>query len=419
MKKSKVILAIVLAVILLVVCVNAPTFSWFTRPYPTTDADYTGNALALTTKNVYTAYNGHGVSMTTTACTTGAAADYASVTTAEGLGGSIGTSVSGNRKYYCTTITNTGNNSTAQNVSLYAHALHSNTIQFALGVNSPTRTYHDFSYQGSGIGVKTACTTRRVYMQRPEQDNDDYEWGLWTTGGNYDVDYWDASSVHSGGEMVYFGDNNVYYHDIPTTTTGLFFKIRGSNMNGSNDPKQKTEDVNVSDFPTDSAVRVFVWHERNNYSVAKVNWDRVEGADFYHYYSTITMDPDSTFDASLHWPDVQGNVKYYAEGDNNPFTVDENTGIITATDTGTGYLKTETTGGAFSDKKSVTTTVTIQANQSGYDYTDEPIVKNIYVPAHAGRGQDGDPPAIKVYWYIKNNSGSSMTYTIDRIYLGM
>ena len=420
MKKSKVIFAIALAVILLVTIMNAPTFSWFTRPYPSTAADYTGNVLNLITKKDYTAYNGYGVAMTTTACTTGAAADYDSVTTAAGLGGSnIGTGDTTNRKYYCTTITNSSG-STAQNISLYVHALQTNTTQFAIGVNSPMRTYHDFEYKGTGVGVKTACSTRRVYMQRPDpEDNEDTEYQRWTKGGKYDVDYWDANENHSGGEMVYFGNDMVYYHDIPTTTVGLFFKIRGSNMDPNNpQPKEKTEDVTVTDFHSNSAARVYVQHQRHDQlQVAKITWYDVEGADIYNYYSSITMDPGSTFDASLHWPDVQGTVKYSAVGTGNPFSVDENTGIITATSTGTGILKTETTGREFGDKKSVLTTVKIQT-KSTYDYTDEPIVKNISVPAYAGRGQDGDPAAVKVYWYIKNNSNSSLTYTIDRIYLG-
>lgn len=419
MKKSKVVLAIILAVILLVICVNGPTFSWFTRPYPATQADYTGNELNLVTKNAYTAYNGVGVSMSTTACTTGAAADYASVTTAAGLGGSnIGTGDTTNRKYYCTTITNSSG-STAQNISLYAHALQTNTNQFAIGVNSPMRTYHDFVHQGTATAQMAYYSTRRIYFQRPDAwDDDSGAWWDWTNGQSYYICRWPLSGeprTYTAATNL-IGHNNLYYVDIPFNDVhGCYLKTSTGDT-----ATYRTENIEAYKFPSNAdSVKIYVWHQTGDNDNVKVNWDTgsYSGANIYRYYSNISMDPGSTFDASLSWPDMKGKSIKYSSSDSSVFTVDENTGIITAGSSNNTATLTTKVIGEHDDYQEATTTVSVQT-KSTYDYVDEPIVKNISVPAYAGRGQDGDPPAVKVYWYIKNNSNSSLTYTIDRIYLG-
>lgn len=146
MKKSKIILAVVLAAVLAITCISVPTFSWFTRPQ-----SLSGEKMVLQNKNAYTAYNGKDVTISTKSSSTGiedsyttdciASADF-SVTGAAGTG--IG---SFNRKYFCTTITNSSG--TEQNVSLFARKLSIPTDDtngtLALGVNGPTRSYHDYS----------------------------------------------------------------------------------------------------------------------------------------------------------------------------------------------------------------------------------------------------------------------------------
>ena len=106
MKKSKVVLVIVLAVVLIATTISVPTVSWFIRPQ-----SQKGNSLTL--NDTETAYNGYNVTMSTTASTDGSS--YSAVTNSTGLSGS-GIEKSG-RKYYKTTIKN--NSSSPQNVSLY------------------------------------------------------------------------------------------------------------------------------------------------------------------------------------------------------------------------------------------------------------------------------------------------------------
>ena len=60
MKKSRIAIAVILAVVLAVTCVSVPTFSWFTRPQ-----SQTGEKMMLETNNTYNAYNGYGVTVST------------------------------------------------------------------------------------------------------------------------------------------------------------------------------------------------------------------------------------------------------------------------------------------------------------------------------------------------------------------
>ena len=62
MKKSRIAIAVILAVVLAVTCVSVPTFSWFTRPQPESQS---GANMTLRTNNAYNAYNGYGVTVST------------------------------------------------------------------------------------------------------------------------------------------------------------------------------------------------------------------------------------------------------------------------------------------------------------------------------------------------------------------
>lgn len=424
MKKSKVILAIALAVILLVTCLCAPTFSWFTRPYPPAPAQSggadaaAGNVLGLTSKNVYTAYNGKNVTMTTTACTTGAEADYAAATSASGLGATNDVSVA-DRQYFCTTITNSSN--TEQNISLYAANLHSTTTQFALGVNSPMRTYRDYSFVASGTKQDANYSTRRVYFKRPAaQGGETDAWWDWVNGQNYAICYWGSDSVRHYEDAHNYKDNDHYYVDIPyDNVVGCFLKIAGE---GKDAGAYRTQDLAASDFPQNAdSVFIDVWHEEYNstYHNLKALWSwSYTGANIYRYYSTITLDPGATFNAGKNWPDMKGSrIEYYSE-DDSVFSVDQNTGVITAVGSAGSSAKLYTkVFGEAGDWRQAETTVTIQTSQNGYTYSDVPIVKNLRIPVDIQATQNEQENKIKVYWYIKKN-GSSLSFKIDRIYLG-
>lgn len=425
MKKSKVILAIALAVILLVTCLSAPTFSWFTRPYPPVPAQSggadaaAGNVLGLTSKNVYTAYNGKNVTMTTTACTTGAEADYAAATSASGLGATNDVAVA-DRQYFCTTITNSSN--TEQNISLYAANLHSTTTQFALGVNSPMRTYRDYSLiPPDPITTFTSYNTMRVYFQRPGH-YDDGTWDYWEDG-NYWLKWWNNSGSAGTPKMTAIANTNNrdYYVDIPQDAVGGYFYNKYYDENNVNTADCRTQEVNFTEtYQTLSTPQTyFADNSKDNYNnvVIKKNQERWHPPYFVKYYSTISLVPGSTFSAKLNYPDCSGNLEFFSS-DSDVFTVDQHSGIITAKNVSdrSAYLYTKAIGDS-GDEYQVTTTVTVEDRSDGYSYTNVPIVKNLRIPVDSSATQNEHENIIKVYWYIKKN-GSSLSFKIDRIYLG-
>ena len=74
MKKSKVVLAIVLAVVLLIAVWNVPTFSWFSRPHDQ-DGEKTVLGGDSGAYSIY-AYNGKGVTISTMGSSTGVEGTY-------------------------------------------------------------------------------------------------------------------------------------------------------------------------------------------------------------------------------------------------------------------------------------------------------------------------------------------------------
>ena len=420
MKKSKVILAIALAVILLVTCLSAPTFSWFTRPYPPVPAQSggadaaAGNVLGLTSKNVYTAYNGKNVTMTTTACTTGAEAHYAEATSASGLGASSDVSVT-DRQYFCTTITNSSG--TEQNISLYANQIHATSNQFALGVNSPMRTYRNFYYRNIDPTYtwQDNSNTMRVYFKRP-QSYDDHTWDFWLTG-NYWMKWWDSNNNEDYAQftVVPNTNNTEYYTDIPTSATGAYVYIGGSNQSGDN----RTENIDfTTTYQSQSTPQMYTaYNEKVSYSNVKIG-DHSEvsySPYFVKYYKTITLVPGATFNAKLYYPDCSGSMEFESANE-KIFTVDENGMITAGSTTGNAQLTTKAIGNK-GDQYWVYTTVTVANPTNGYTYSDVPIVKNLRIPVDSSSTQNEHENIIKVYWYIKKN-GSSLSFKIDRIYLG-
>ncbi len=404
MKKSKIVIALLLAAVIVIICANVPTFSWFTRPQT-----HTGNEFVLGTEsNQYNAYNGSGVEIVDTKMS-----NDDGVTFTESVSNFNGSNLPMyGRNYYCTTIRNTS--STEQNVSLYASTLTSNIVQFALGVNGPTRTYHDYTMLSAGEATKTNGTTMRVYFKRPTDYN---EW----LSGNYDVKWWDNNNHEGYVHMTDCDSTNhdYYFADIPKTATGMLFKIAGA----QDSEKQKfTEDIYFSNTDqSDINSRVYLaYNQYTDYSNVKIGeHQHVDGANIVEYYSTITVTNGSFFDAGIEYPQKIGDVEYYSS-DESVFTVDGK-GIIRTVGIGEATLYTKVTGPSYGDSMQVGTEVTVAATGNQV-YKDVPIVKNIKIPAY-NSADTSDNPAhdVKIYWYVVNNTtaGTALSYTIDNIYLGL
>lgn len=411
MKKSKLILAIVLAVVLLITILSAPTFSWFSRP-----KSQTGANMMLESKGTYTGYSGKGVTIATYPSSNGF--DYDTDTTTEYNGSGIS---SHNRKYFCTSITN--GSGSEQDVSLYANTLSiptSNNGTLALGVNGPTRSYRDYT-ELANPSKKTTRDMMRIYF---EKDNNVSGWNgtefyiCWNEDTNTNIESLDSTGSNGTyTKLTHVGGNNYpnqYYADIPKTATHAFFCVEnwGTNNNGQPNYWQRSQTLwNLAqDGQSQTQSKVYKVTNTNSNGNATVDPYSVTGNCINSYYSNIFVATGNTFNAALSAGEyIGGSIEYYS-GNTSVFTVNQTTGVITPVGAGTAILYTKSAGGSYPDSQQVETTVTVTA-ASNYVFYDVPIVRNVVVPA-------GE--SINVYWYVINNSDSAaLSYTIDSLYLGM
>lgn len=429
MKKSKVVLAIVLAVVLLIAVWNVPTFSWFSRPHSKDGAQTVlGGENGAYSIN---AYNGYGVSLATYSSNDGVT--YSDSTTTNYSGSNI---PNNNRKYFKTTLTNGSGG--AQNVSLYARTLSiptANNGTLALGVNGPTRSYRDYS----ALAVPTTYADRDVMRIYFEKDNSVEGWNgtefyiCWNEDTNTSAESLDGLGTngtyykltHVGGS----NNPNQYYADIPKTATHAFFAVENFGTNNNGDPNwgQRSQTLyNLSsDGQSPTASKLYkITSDTNSSGNHLVHTPpyAVTGNCINHYYKDIFVAYGNTFNAALsnttniptrtgYSANYIGTLKYYS-GDTNVFTVNETTGVITPKNVnGTAILYTKSTGGSYPDEMQVETTVHVTSD-ANYVFHDVPIVKNIQMDADATK-------PVEVYWYVINNSPTTaLSYTIDEVYIG-
>lgn len=411
MKKLKILIVPVLAVILCVMCVTTSTFSWFTRPQ-TSKGDSLGWSINYETSV------GSGVTMKTYASTDGGstyneAQEITSFSNASGI-------AAGERVWYRTDITNNGN--APQSVSLYLSklTLPENTQgSFNLGVNYPLKTYKNYSFGGgsnaSDISVKKPSNSKmRIYFQPKSStmSDPDVNW----KGKDYYVCYGESASPSSYLALTQIDSTGTYYADIPSTATQLFISVR--DWKKSYQRTQTFTDIK-SDGQSQTQSLVFYLNGTYDSSAnnnAQAEKSKVGGANIVNYYSTITIPAQKTFPATLaSGTDYIGGKIEYVSSNSAVFTVDTE-GNIMAVAEGTATLTTKITGADFSDTISVDTSVTVTkaATVNTDGITDVPIVTNLKVN---GRSDVGEATTKSVYWYIKNDGTGALTYTIEDVYL--
>ncbi|GEM_PF-2451071 len=436
MKKSKIILALALAIMIIVTSISVPTFSWFTRPQ-----NLSGEKMLLQSKNAYTAYNGKSVTISTKSSSTGITSPDSYTDTSSSLSGSgIATY---HRKYFCTTITNSSGSD--QNVSLYARTLSiptSNNGTLALGVNDPTRSYRDYSALAAR---KTYYNqdSMRIYFQKPKTAPDGWSgtdfYICWNEDTNTGIESLDSTGSNGTYyKMTYCGEKYNYYNyyvDIPKTATHAFFACENWAEN------KKVEDLTADHWKKrtqtlwdlhgdgQSQLQSKVYQLTNTVTNGNTTVHTppysVTGNCINHYYDTIYVAVGNTFDAALsnttniplrddYTANYIGTLEYYS-GDTNVFTVNKTTGVITPKGAGEAKLYTKSVGGSYSDSQQVETTVKV-TSAANYVFNDVPIVRNIKIPGST----ENDKNVVKVYWYVMNNSTTNaLTYTIDEVYVGL
>ncbi len=415
MKKLKIIIVSLLAVILCIMCVTTSTFSWFTRPQSNN-----GDGFSLGFN--YEISTGRDVTMRTYASNDDGKTyvetdEINNFSNADGL-------AAGKRICYRTDLINSGK--AAQSVSLYLSKLtmpDGANGSFYLGVNNPLKTYKQYpkitnlGSSGSTTYTKASNNKMRIYFQpkNSTKTEPDVNW----KDKNYYVCYGINSYPSTYLALKQINSSGTYYADIPSVATQLFFSVQDWT-----ESYQRTQTFTNIKSDGQSQTQSLVFYLNGTYDSnvnnnAQADKSIVTGAYIANYYSTINIPVGSTFNASLNSStDYAGNIKYSHDASNSSiFTANETTGEIEAKDVGPSTLYTKVVG-QYGDTFEVQTTVNVvAANPDVVDTgsTDIPIVTNVKV---GGRSEENKPGVVSVYWFIKNDSESGpLKYSIDDIYL--
>ena len=404
MKKSKFAIVIALGLVLCLLCGVTTTFSWFSRP-----RTESGNSLRWSGQ--YKISNGQNISIKTVE-----SSDDGSIfgeNEVTNFGGSL---EAGKRRYFCTEISNSGN--AEQNVSLFIKGLKTSGTASAsglyVGVNKPLKTYRSYNdIVGSGSTyTKTTLDKYRMYCET----NNVSSWKDSTTEirirygtGSVSTPSWKGAVVMT---YVKGTGNRVLCGDIPTSATVI-------QVYANNDPTgaNATPYISLSsckDLSTKVAYDVKILSNVDNLHNHQYElWPIKENANFINYYSIANISLGSTFNAGLvAGTDYVGSSISYSSSSNSVFKVGAN-GVITPVAEGTAKLTTTIKGGAYGDTYSVTTEISVTSAST--DSIDTPIVTNLEIKPKATDG----PTVSKVYWYIKNESSSTITYSLEDVYISL
>lgn len=398
MKKSKIIALAVLSVILCLMLICYPSFSWFTRGTQTGGYFKWSNNDSETVLS-YNTSNGENITMATYSSSDGKTYGENKATS---FSESSGISAGG-RKYYRTDITNSGN--TDQSVSLYLANLKTGSSgSFYLGVNSPLRTYKNYSYNEIGSNkIKSEINKKNVYV------------GIVTSQSpnptDFAVHYWSQNVSNSSGDAQvgatkyassksytvnrynnYTANYNMYVATIPYSANGIVLQKSGKYYDGGDNT-----DVDYQNT-------ILWYHYDNDYHTDNAVSDTSAGINTF--YSDATVMEGEQLDIKA---DCRGASVQYESSNNNVVTVDSN-GIITGVSAGTATVTVKAYG-IYGDCLTAECVVTV-GNQSN----EVPIITNLSIPAKSGEKDS----VVSVYWYIKNDSESgALTYTVDDLYISL
>lgn len=404
MKKSKFAIVIALGLVLCLLCGVTTTFSWFSRPR-------TESGDSLRWSGQYKISNGQNISIKTVESSDDGSTFGENAVT--DFGGSL---QAGKRRYFCTEISNSGN--AEQNVSLFIKNLKTSGTASAsglyVGVNKPLKTYRSYNdIVGSGSTyTKTTLDKYRMYCET----NNVSSWKDSTTEirirygtGSVSTPSWKGAVVMT---YVKGTGNRVLCGDIPTSATVI-------QVYANNDPTgaNATPYISLSsckDLSTKVAYDVKILSNVDNLHNHQYElWPIKENANFINYYSIANISLGSTFNAGLvAGKDYVGSSISYSSSSNSVFKVGAN-GVITPVAEGTAKLTTTIKGGAYGDTYSVTTEISVTSAST--DSIDTPIVTNLEIKPKATDG----PTVSKVYWYIKNESSSTITYSLEDVYISL
>lgn len=411
MKKSKFAIVIALGLVLCLLCGVTTTFSWFSRP-----REESGNSLRWSGQ--YKISNGQDISIKTVESSDdGTTFDENPVTD---FGGPL---EAGKRRYFCTEISNSGN--TEQNVSLFIKNLKTSGTASAsglyVGVNKPLKTYRSYNdiVGSNSTYTKTSLEKYRFYLDT----NNVSSWKDSTTTikirygtGDVETPKWQGNPIVM--TPISGQSTRVLYVDVPKTAKVVQFYANKKNT-GANATPYMLLTAYCPTLPVDNCYKFTLQtytsgnYDNHNCNTYSFNNPLTDCANFINCYDSINIPLGRTFNAGLvAGTDYVGNSISYSSSKKSVFTVDAN-GVITPVAEGNATLTTTITGGEYGDTYSVTTKISVTSASS--DSIDTPIVTNLEIKPRAADG----PTVSKVYWYIKNDSSSTITYSLKDVYISL
>lgn len=396
MKKSKLILVTVLALVLCLLCVTTSTFSWLPRP-----KEDKGNYLAWNLS--YETSVGKDITMTTYELPeNGREPDdpHAQLTEVTEFSNSEGIDP-GQRKYYRTDIINSG--SEAQSISLFLSSLSgldSTNGKFCLGVNGPLRTYRNYSDISSEAGSKIEKIINEKNVYVGFNVNQTY------TPQNYAVHWWQTGNDNYNGDsqvQPYFSPNqqgdyanrkyNMSYATIPYDANAV--KLRqDNNWYGGNNEDLANKNT------------IIVYSDNGNVNTDYQKSSLAAGIESFYSSAAVTAG-DTIYLAAKGHTDTFS----YTSSNASVATV-SSTGMVTAIKAGHTTI-TVTSTGSYGDKITATCWLTVHDSVDPGAIFDVPIVTNVKVAPKTEAGNTVE----SVYWYIKNDGSVALTYSIGDIYL--
>lgn len=407
MKKSKFAIVIALGLVLCLLCGVTTTFSWFSRPR-------TESGDSLRWSGQYKISNGQNISIKTVESNDDGSTFGENAVT--NFGGSL---EAGKRRYFCTEISNSGN--AEQNVSLFIKGLKTASASgLYVGVNKPLKTYRSYNdiVGSNSTYTKTSLEKYRFYFDT----NNVLSWKDSATTIRIRYGTGDVTTPKWQGNPIVMTpisgqSTRVLYVDVPVTAKVVQFYANNDNT-GANATPYMLLKAYCPNLAVDNCYKFTL--QTNPGAFGNHNCDTcsfgnplTECANFANYYSSISIPLDRKFNAGLvAGTDYVGSSISYSSSKKSVFTVDTN-GVITPVAEGTAKLTTTITGGEYGDTYSVTTEISVTSASS--DSIDTPIVTNLEIKPTAADG----PTVSKVYWYIKNDSSSTITYSLDSVYISL
>ncbi len=420
MKKNKLIykkiLILTLAVVLIVLNVDSPTFSWFPRDEERSGAFLKYDVTSSAGIKAYDNETEDNASVSIKTLESNAQGNYVISAFEEEFYAPLSTSnysiSAKGRKSYKTTITSSGG--ADRYVSLYIDKLYLNTGEFCLGVSSPVCRYKD--YLETRTDMSDDATTKRIYFQTKAAPNwsavgrsDDGLEVVWWAGNSTDV----ADSQKIRQKLIYLKYDSTngytYYSDIGEEANYLYFHIVGQNETDGY-VSQRFDNLLTTYGCTALTTKVFYaqagsggdGYAYNGYGNLDVGISQVNGAHDTRKYNSVLIPKNKTVSTKLtRGVDCVYSSISYASDKTSVFTVSN--GTITAKAPGKAKLTTTLTG-AYGDKIVLETNVMV----TDTTFDDVPIITNYYLPANE---------SLDVYWFIQNDSGSTMSYTMSGVYL--